>query len=287
MNLFHQTYLASTSGLDESLQGISTDPFGQNLPASVGLRIPPVLSSSIVPPNQPRYLFCLATRTLERGKTTIRGIRQGLTIGINRSSDTTRELPYEFPVTSPTWRFPDGNVSWHLVREPNDRVEIQHPLTDAASWRYLQSDQPAMLYKKAGFSAGTFNPATGAPLFYNRGLTSYTPPDFSASQAHSIGNLGNLRSIAYPWEPQSDNQLNIVINGNCRISLYASVLQTNPLTRLQPISLTAADIISGGIANEDAFVANFTSGGGESPLLSPIYWRIFGSILFDDDFGAD
>jgi hypothetical protein len=286
MDLKHQTYLAATSGIDETLQGISTDPFGQNLPGALGLRVPSVLNSAIVPPQQPRYLFCVATRVIERAKTTIRGIRQGLTIGINRSATTNLDLPYEFLVTNPWWRFPDGNVSWHLVREPNDVQTLQRPTTDAASWRYLQTDQPAMLYKSAGFAAGTTNPATGAPLFYNVGLNAYVPPTFSAASHQPIANLGNLKSIAFPYEPQSDNQLNIVVNGNCRISLYASVLQTNPRTRLQAIALTAANVISGGIANEDAFVSNFTSTVDEV-IVAPIYWRVFGSILFDDDFGAD
>jgi hypothetical protein len=149
VDLFHQPTIVTTSGLDETLQGISTDPYGAILPSALGLRIPSVLNAGIVVPNQPRYLFLLASRILERDKTVIRGIRQGLTIGLNRSATANRVLPYEFPVTSPWWRFPDGNVSWHLVREPNDGFNPQHPLTDAPSWRYLESDQSAMLYKGA------------------------------------------------------------------------------------------------------------------------------------------
>jgi hypothetical protein len=283
MDLFHQTTFVSTSGIDETLQGISTDPFGQNLPSALGLRIPPVMTASIVPPFQPRYLFLLATRVIERQKTTIRGIRQGLHLGINRSGTANQVLPYEFPVTTPNWRFPDGNVSWHLVREPNDVPTLQRPLTDTASWRYLRSDQPAMLYKKASFDPNTYDPLTLAPIFYPIGLDGYTPPDFSASQVKPIADLGNMKGIYYPWDASSDNKLNIVVSGNCRISLYASVLQTNPSTRLQPSAVSSP--ISSGIAPEDAFLANFTTIG--SPTTAPIYWRIYGSILFDDAFGAD
>jgi hypothetical protein len=278
VDLFHQPTIVTTSGLDETLQGISTDPYGAILPSALGLRIPSVLNAGIVVPNQPRYLFLLASRILERDKTVIRGIRQGLTIGLNRSATANRVLPYEFPVTSPWWRFPDGNVSWHLVREPNDGFNPQHPLTDAPSWRYLESDQSAMLYKGATFAAGTFDPATGAPLFYANGLTAYTPPDFQASQRAPIGNLGNVKGIVYPWNATSDDKLKIVVNGNCRISLYASVLQTNPATRLTATALTVANEFSSGISPEDAFVANFSAAQ---------YWRIYGAILFDDEFGAD
>jgi hypothetical protein len=285
VDLFHQTYIATTSGLDENLQGISTDPFGRNLPGSIGLRIPPVLSAGSVPDKQPRYLFLLASRVIERNKAVIRGIRQGLTIGVNASATPGRELIYEFPVKSPWWHFPDGNVSWHLVREPNDEVRIQGPLSDAASWRYLQSDDPAMLYQKASFAPGAFNPSTLAPLFYPVGLVGYTPPDLSASRANPIGALGNMKGVVYPWEPESDDKLNVVVNGNCRISLYASVLQTNPRNRLNPNPLTSSTIIPTGIAPEDAFMSNFSTTG-EIPT-GPIYWRIYGSILFDDAFGAD
>jgi hypothetical protein len=283
VDLKHQTTFVSTTGIDETLQGISTDPFGRNLPTGFGLRVPPVITASIVAPNQPRYLFLLASRTIEREKTTIRGIRTGINLGINRSGTANQILPYELPVTSPYWRFPDGNVSWHLVREPNDVPTLQRPLTDTASWRYLRSDQPAMLYKKGSFDAGAYDPLTLAPIFYTVGLDGYTPPDFSPSQAQPIADLGNMRSIVYPWDPGSDNKLNIVVSGNCRISLYASVLQTNPATRLQPAALSSP--ISSGVSPEDAFLANFTTIG--SPTVGPVYWRVYGSILFDDAFGAD
>jgi hypothetical protein len=286
MDLLHQTYLATTSGIDETLQGISTDPFGQNIPSALGLRIPPVLPGLSDPTQQPRYLFVLASRTLYQ-KTTIRGIRQGLTIGVNRSAEANRVLPYEMPVTSRFWKFPDGNVSWHLVREPNDdpRILAARSVQDAASWRYLQADQSAMLYKRATFAAGAFNPSTGAPLFYPQGLLTYTPPDFWAGKESGIADLGNMKSIVYPWSSESDDKLNIVVSGNCRVTLYASVLQTDPATRLKPVTLTSANVISSGITPEDAFVSNFTTG--EGGTAGPNYWRIFGSILFDDAFGAD
>jgi hypothetical protein len=287
LDLKHQPYLAAASGIDESLQGISTDPFGRNSPGAIGLRIPPVLPD-VAAEDQPRYLFCLASRTLGNAKTTIRGIRQLLTIGVDRSGTDGQELPYELPVTSPSWRFPDGNVSWHLVREPNDdlRTRATAYRSDSTSWRYRDSDQAAMLYESATFAAGAVDPQTGAPIFYNVGLQTYVPPQtFSASHASPIGNLGNMKGIYYPWEPQSDDKLNIVVAGNCRISLYASVLQSNPVTRIKPLGLTASNIISSGISPEDAFVSNFTFG--EGGTQGPIYWRIGGSILFDDAFGAD
>jgi hypothetical protein len=285
MDLDHQTYIATTSGLDEALQGFSTDPFGRNVPGALGLRVPPVLPTE-APDNtgQPRYLFLLDTRTISTNqKTTIRGVRFGLTIGIKQAV-TGGTLVREFAVKSPWWHFPDGNVSWHLVREPNDDISPQRPLTDAPSWRFQQSDQPAMLYQAATFSMGNFNPQTGAPLFYPVGLTTYKPPVISASQWNPIANLGNVKGLVYPWNPESDNKLNVVVTGNTRISLYADVLQSNPATRPRT-TLTANNVISSGIAPEDAFVSNFTSG--EGNIVGPIYWRVFGAVLFDDAFGED
>lgn len=277
-----QLTLVSTTGIDEALQGLSTDPYGRNIPSAVGLRVPPVLSGGITPPAQPRYLFALATREI-KADTVIRGIRTAVTIGVDASSDANRVLPIEFPVTSPWWRFPDGNVSFHLIRESTDVTTLQMPSTNAASWRYKQTDQPAMIYDTATFSAGSFNPQTGAPLFYPVGLTAYKPPDIN-NIWQPIGNLGNMKGVLFPWEPQSDNKLNIPVVGNARITLYASVLQTNPTTRLTASLPDAAGFYPNGLGPEDAFVASWT---GLESTLAPQYWRVYGSILFEDQFGAD
>jgi hypothetical protein len=287
LDLKHQTIFASTSGLDESLQGLSTDPFG-SVSAGFGLRIPPVVAG-VAQNKQPRFLFLLASRTLGNARTCIRGIRQGLTIGINQSSVGNQELAYEMLVSDPWWRFVDGNVSWHLVAEPTDGVLVNRPDQSAkntSSLAYWQADTPALIFQDISYSAGNAN-SKGVPNYYNVGISSYTPPDghMLADRWTPIANLGNMKGIYYPWNATSDDKLNIVVSGNRRISLYASVLQTNPVTRLKPNTFTATNLISSGISNEDAFVANFTSG--ELGQTSPIYWRIFGSILFDDAFGAD
>ena len=257
-----------TSGLDEARQGQSTDPFGRNFPTNFGLRVPPVLASREVT-LQPRYLFLLSTRVIERETTIIRGVRTGATIGCKLNG-----IPREQIVTSPTFDFSDGNISYHLVREPNDlSTYTQVALSDAPSWSFMYADQPAMLYQDATFTAGNAN-ADGRPFFYPVGLNTYTPPDITQRARPLGGNLGNQKGIVFPWSPVGDNRLLLRVPGNCRISLYASVLQTNPSTRTDPGFPDVAATYPGALTPEDAFYATFKT--------SAIYWRVFGSLIFDD-----
>lgn len=264
----------STFGIDEANQGLTTDPFvPASTPTSLGLRIPPVISTT----PQPRYLFLLAQRNLSRGKTVIRGIRQGLTIGTSLSNSSDVPLTAEeFLVTSPFWKFSDGNVSWHLVREPNDSRVLQRPNTDAASWAYMESTTPAMLYQT--FSNSNIN-ANGQPYYYDIGMTAYLPPSPNAWQP--IAGLGNFKDMRFPWNlPTNSVAIDETVEGSCKISLYASVLQTNPTTRAQAILPSVSNVYPGGVTAESAFVNSI--GVGEGGGTSAMYWRVFGSILFED-----
>jgi hypothetical protein len=267
-------YELSTVGADEANQGLTTDPFlpsTQN-PTALGLRVPPVLMG-ITGVAQPRYLFLLATRTLSRGKTIVRGIRQGLTIGANIAPSGSGRAPLyaeEFLVTSPFWHFVDGNVSWHLVREPAERQAATIPRTNGPSWAYMVSDGPAMLYKT--FTNTNVDPTTGAPYYYDVGMSAYAPPNPRSWQP--IGNLGNMKDMRSPWNaPTNAIAMDEEVTGTCRISLYASILQSNPATRIVGTLPAAADVYPGGITPESAFLATFPNA---------IYWRVFGGILFED-----
>lgn len=268
----------SSSGVDEALQGFTSDPYGGGFPQGYGLRIPPVLPGGPVSPAlRPRYLFCLATRTMTK-RTRLLGIRQGLTIGINFLASTP-ERPLELNVTTPGFRFVDGNVSWHLVSEPNTRPRNQKPSTDANNWSFLWSDGPAMLYQT--FANTTVNPTTGAPLIYNLGLTAYTPPNISSGWKPLYGNLGKFYDIRFPANADLSLEMKLDINRNERVSLYASVLQTDPAFPPRQVNVGSPPPL--GTPPEEAFISSF-SGGGEGANNGPIYWRIFGSLIFEDEF---
>lgn len=272
----------STRGVDESLQGITSDPYGSAPPTGFALRIPPALSIAV----QPRYEFCLATRVLQ-GKTRVRGIRQLLTVGINFPlGGGPLEYPVRMNVQTPFWRFIDGNVSWHLVREPATVDSTKLVKTDAQNWTHgVTGKGSAMLYDT--FTNTNVDPVTGAPILYFQNLTAYTPPLVNADRRQPVAGCGNLRSILYPWNnPQAWDSIEEEIEGNCRISLYASLLQTNPLTRPAATipNITTSGYDLGFAIPEEVFLAAYPQPAeGGSTTSAPIYWDIGGAILFEDE----
>lgn len=273
----------ATTGIDEALQGLTSDPIGSGLPQTTGLRVPPVLPGYTTPLAQPRYRFCLATRTIAGGAPTrLIGIRQGVTLGVDANGGTPPVRPVEMEIQTPTFHFPDGNISWHLVKETVGHRVVTTPSTNAPAWSYLESDGSAMLYKT--FTNTNVDPVTGAPAYYNVGLTAYTPPP-TPHDWLSISGLGDFHDVRFRWKANHAwSTLDEVIDGTCRISLYASVLQTNPATRT---NLTIPTTYSQtGIIPEEVFIADWTTGGGDAPFKGPIYWRIYGALVFEDDIGG-
>jgi hypothetical protein len=289
MNL-RRTFEISASGIDETLQGLSSDPFGAAVGSGPGLRVPAFVNT-----NDTRYLFLLASRRLDiRQKTRIIGWRELVTIGVDLAQATpfgptkkgqfgapppgAQSLPIELEVTSPTFRFPDGNVSYHLVREPLQVPFTQRPLTDAQSFAFVTSDTPALLYQTASFSAGT-DPVTGAPGYYMLNMSDYTPPSALRATWEPLAGLGNLHDLRTPYrDAHGWSSLDIEVDGGCNVRLYASVLQTNPATRPLP-NIPAP--IPPGTPPEWQFVTSYTTGGDET--TGPIYWRVGGGLMFEDE----
>lgn len=270
----------SASGIDNALQGISSDPFGQSgTPQAAGLRIPPVLPSDTGPTTRPRYLFCLATRRMVKPCRLI-GVRQGLTIGCDINVLTGPPLKIiELNVTTPNFQFTDGNVSWHLVREPNGRPTQRRPATDTNNWAFDFSDDAAMLYESFANSSTT---PSGAPFFYFEGLTAYVPPQVTGRFKPVEEDLFNFPDIRFRWDSDHAwSSVNIDLNENDRISLYASVLQTNPATRVNPVTTNPPPF---GTPPEQAFIAAYSqAAAGEEPATGPEYWRVFGALMFEDE----
>ena len=291
LRIVRRRYELSASGVDDGLLGFSGSPWLQNAyPQGPGLRIPtifPLFAADDGPSTRPRFLFCLATRVL-RNRTILRGIRQGLTIGVDANhnlgggASDLPERPIELDVTTPSFRFVDGNVSWHLVIEKNARLTNSgnngnpRPLTNASNWIYLHADGPAMLYQS--FTNSVVAPGTGAPIIYTRGLTAYRPPDLTVNWSALDADLLSFYDIRYPWKNASTPAVNldIEIAAHGRVSLYASVLQTNPNKR------TSTTIAATGNPPEEAFIAAYTAAVGDIGTDGPTYWRVFGSLIFED-----
>ena len=275
----------SASGIDEALVGMTSDPWSQGAPQAPGLRIPAVLPSDEGDVSKrPRYFFCLATRTAEAPFKVI-GCRQGLTLGVNLAAVNGEPgyQPLEFAVETPDFRFPDGNVSWHIVLERNARPRNQKPLTDTNNWSYGWADGPAMLYDTF---TNTNIGLNGQPLLYMAGLTAYTPPKLSNSWKPIAADLKSFYDIRFPqtsaqaWNAFGEG---IVVGIGTRVSLYATVLQTRPATGFQLGIQNSGDPING-TPPEWAFVTGYTvAGSEEAPTIGPNYWRIFGSLIFEDE----
>jgi hypothetical protein len=271
-----QRFEVSASGIDEALVGLTTDPFTPtSYPATTGLRVPSFVND---PAN--RYLFLLASRSMPQGvNTRLRGWRQLVTIGINLpvpSGPPARVI--ELEVTTPTFKFPDGNWSFHLVREEPQGVDSRLLPTDMPSFKHVDADQSALLYQSA-----TFSSSTG---LYMVGMTSYVAPQQRMRNWKPVANLGNVHDLRTTWRSEEAwDSLDEQVLGGSRVSLYATVLQTNPATRPNlnlptPFPLGTPE----GMPPEEAFIANFTGGGGDSgPITGPIVWRIGGALIFEDE----
>lgn len=272
-------YEVSTAGVDEALQGLTSDPWVSPTASNVGLRIPSLVNSSST-----RYVFQLATRQLN-GRTRLRGMRTLVTIGTNATpggDDPDTEVPIEVPVTTPGFHFSDGNVSFHLVVEPNTRTLIQRGSADSASSALQEADGPAFIYGPGTtWTAGFFDPLSGAPLYYNQGLASYAPPQDVPARWASIGSLGCFYDCSrFPWDAANAwNSLDIPLeeNHNARISLYATVLQTDGGGAIPSVSSGAV----AGLPPEQRFL----QGGGTDARWGNgvYYWRVAGSLIFEDE----
>jgi hypothetical protein len=263
----------NASGIDESLQGLSSDPFGGTPAVGPGLRVP-----ALIPANGARYLFQLAAVDVDpRNSVHVIGWRQLVTIGMNvfAEAPAANLLPIELQVTSPQWHFPDGNWSFHLVAEPYFLYSNQNPV--APNFAPFRTSGAALLYGSAAFSAGNFNPATGAPYYYPVGMTAYAPPTDIIPTWEEIAGLGNVHDLRAPYRVATGwDSLDIVVKGPRRLCLYASVLQTNPATRPTPLVPSSAPI---GMPPEDAFVSAYSGVAGEG--TGPIIWRVGGSLILE------
>jgi hypothetical protein len=285
----------SASGIDDGRIGLSTDPWTQGASQGPGLRVPPVLPSDESPATRQRYLFLLATRKILNPCRLI-GMRQGLTIGCVLLADAPVAYPLECPVTTPSWCFVDGNVSWHLVYEDNVEPNPHGPaITDTNNWAKDCSDGPAMLYNTFTNTNVGLN---GEPILYMENLTAYTPPQFQNQWKPVAGDLKCFYDIRFPYSSESawdsfaggDNEKGIALEMGRRVSLYASILQTNPNIRAACVPAIGAGVPNNqapnGLPPEEAFLSLITNNvnSGEGGLgNAPVYWRVMGSLIFEDE----
>lgn len=261
-------------GVDLGLTGVGGGPSPGDL-GYLGLTVPLLPTVDNIGNRRSRYLFRLGGIEIPANcGLTVLDIRQYATIGTlvagtvpgpdadGVPGPVSTIIPVNLPVTTPSWRFSDGaNIAWFLRKEQN---------------RYTAS-----AYSKAGSppsSAPGFDTLSsailcegvdgdGAPISPNGGV----PP----SAGVGVGALGEFHEMRFPYQGSSSWGLNYYVSGPGNLIFYASVFQTNPVTRPDPTSYSDRQFLS--LCPEDQFVASYPRGGLEAPP-GPVFTRIGGAM---------
>jgi hypothetical protein len=278
-----------SSGVDEGLQLVGSDA---NASLSwTGLRVPTLPTPDDSP--ESRYLFNLASfHVAQNARARLVGWRLAWTIGTKVSIARAGGAPpltrvFEQEVVSPFWRFPDGNVSFHLQHLNQDQMEGQQfrpspgaivpPLRDVA---FRMSDSPALLAESITVPAGDG--------FYVD-LTAYAPPNRGRPLGVPLNcNLAVVHDLRTNWRSHGGwYSLDVPVDGPATISLQASVKQTNPASAIRAAETTFVStgivpdpccgvghrsFFNGGLPPEEQFLLNFPA--------AAIIWRVAGSLIF-------
>lgn len=250
----------ATTGIDEWLQGIGGDPFGGS--SSVGLRIPTLATTS----RASRYLFNLASFSIPSGtKAKIVGYRQLLTLGavVSAAGAETPGRFTELEVTSPFFRLPNGNVSWHIQRlgPPNNQGFPERAANTGDLRCFVQdyANAPALLYFDYTIPPGD--------AFYVD-VTSYVAPNDGKPWGTPLraGQQTTFYDLRTPWrDAHSWSSLDMDLEGPDTVSFFASVWQSPGAPAIGGSSV--------GLSPEEDFINRFPG--------SVIYWRIGGALMIE------
>lgn len=199
----------SSSAPNPQLIGIGSGPGGATSDTYIAVPDNPTLSADN------RYLYRLAVASVAAGEVLeIVGFRQGVLIGVKLDPEQDTDEPTFVTIeqTTPSWRFPDGNISWHLRWWPSDpRTSNPTPKPRLAP-SYYQFDyygsQPGLLAK-------SFSPY----LAPGQGM----PPGQPVS---SLGFFTDLRAPMYAQGTAASQSYRVI--GPANVGMFCSVKQTNP-----------------------------------------------------------
>lgn len=247
-------FSVSTMGFDPYLQLIGSDPY--NSPSYAGLFVP----VAATPSAQRRYLFRLCGARFQKGeKVRLVGMKQYAELAATFAVVDSTSTVFTFPIASPLWRFPDGNISWHvMIRGPGWRDTRSTTNTDSVMFRDAKSS--ALLYESLG---------------------PYVPPNAGRPYGKPLPfcDLGNMHDLRYPWrDSQSERELDIPLPVPCDVIAYCSVWQTAGVLGALPSALSANQLAS--LQPEDRFAVAM-SGAGASQ--TPVYNRVAAQLTFEEE----
>ncbi len=249
-------------GADEFLQGLGSGPDGDS--SSFGLRVPFLTT----PDKTHRYLFLLAVFSIGHGaQATIKGYRQFSSLGFADGSGRF----WEQEITSPNFRLPDGNISWHIRRlgPPNASGYPDYLPTplDLNSFKKGFAEGPCLLYHDYTIAPGN--------RIYPQ-LLSYTPPNLGRPWGTPLiaGHQNTFFDQRTEWRTaRAWHSMHIELEGPDTVAMFASVRQSAGAYSVATSPLP----FPGGLSVEEQFIGNF--GGGEEPR--PKYWRVGGSLIVE------
>jgi len=250
-----RVYFAST-GPDPSMNFLGSSPYAGDVGAT-GIVLPPDPSTS----EATRYLVRTAGFAVPPGSVArVVWIRQLVTIGTTVSVEQNGpDYPIELPVVDPFWHFLDGDVSWHLRRQPGYERPNREFFADTA------------IARPYSYTRDATGPAIVARLLpVSAGGPGYLALNGGVPYGAELAGLGTFRDLRYPWTTSipPDTNLDIQVVGPCKVNLYASVYQTDPDRRPDP-----PVIIEGPWTRpEDSFVWRFPEAR---------YWRVGAELAVD------
>jgi hypothetical protein len=264
-----------SSGIDEMLQGVGGDPY-RGL-SNLGLRVP--FRPTFDPDS--RYLFNLASFSLAEGaKARIVGYRQFWSLGARIGPVGGPFRFVEQPVTQPNFHLPDGNVSWHMHRIGHHEVSKQRRLVPPADYFNTHKELRSTAWRMSNNPALLFEQWTPSGSFYVN-LTSYTAPNKGRPWGASLqNNFGTFYDQKTDWtEHGAWHALDVPVDGPCTVAFQASVLQTDPTSRvLLPVP---NPFFPNGLSDEEQFLLNFPFIEGQS--TGAVIWRVAGALAVELD----
>ena len=248
------SFESTSAGIDPSLQLYGGDPYGtQNY---FGLQVPRNPTTS----PQGRYLFILAVARFASGNSRVRlrGLGQYLSMGaLLDPVEGQASYVLEREIQSPGWRFPDGNVSWHVTRVSPGLVAPPVPTTavtgvapSSTSFRYANS--PALIYETISSD-----------------VTAYTAPYGGQPLGDPLcADLGCFHDLRWGWRRDTAwRSLDVPVQTPCDVVFWASVYQAGGAPVLPSFTAGAP-----GVPDEDNFYKSFPGAR---------YWRVAGRMVFD------
>jgi hypothetical protein len=243
--------VVTTQQVDPAAQVVGSSPYAGDYYAT-GI----VLPATPTDIQDGRYLTRLCGVHIDDdSRCIIRSIRQLLTIGAEIPSETPGHVfPIELDVTSPTWNFVNGNVSWHL--------RFVNPRVGAFTRTFIDTPPFTMPF------SGALNGTTSC-ILTRRQIPIYQPLNRGVPYGSPVRGLGTFRDIRYPWCRSAEPaDLGIEVRGPGELVLFASVYQPNPATRPAPPAPLPGLVLR----PEDDFVFRYPDAR---------YWRIGAEMVID------